>query len=179
MKKILMVTLIWSAEEKELEFQSWKKESYNKNIYMRWQEKARVDRPVMVDIAKDSVKFKKEKHGDDSVLLIYDNLDAHCHEKIRDIFGAANILVWYCVPDCTDLIQPIDAGIGHSIRIYVRHDLDKWLSVDDNLEAWEDRLCAKDRRILMTNLLAGAMSNILSDEKKNVRISSFTRTRCY
>ena len=99
-------------------------------------------------------------------------------KKIRDIFGAANILVWYCVPGCTDLIQPIDAGIGRSIRIYVGHDLDKWLSVDDNLEAWEDRLCAKDRRILMTNLLAGAMSNILSDEKKNVRIGSFARTGC-
>jgi len=48
---------------------------------VRWQEKAWVDRPVMVDIAKDFVKFKKEKHGDDSVLLICDNLDAHCHEK--------------------------------------------------------------------------------------------------
>lgn len=145
---------------------------------MRWQEKAWVDRKVMVDITNDFVKFKKEKHGDDSVLLICDNLDAHCYKPVREIFGAANILVWFCVPGCTDLIQPIDAGIGRSIRIYVGHDLDKWLSVDENLEAWEDRLSAKDRRILMTNLLAGAMSTILSDEKKNVRIGSFARTGC-
>ena len=87
-------------------------------------------------------------------------------------------MVWYCVPGCTDLIQPIDAGIGRSIRIYVGHNLDKWLSFDENLEAYEGKLSAKDCRILMTNLLAGAMSKILSDEKKNVRIGSFARTGC-
>ena len=50
----------------------------------------------------------------------------------------------YCVPGCTDLIQLIDTGIGHSIWIYVGHDLDKWLSFDENLEAWEGKLSAKD-----------------------------------
>ena len=80
------------------------------------------------------------------------------------------------MPTCINLIQPIDAGIGSSISISVRHNLDKWLSVEENLEAWEGGLSAKERRILMTNLLTGVMLTILSDEKKNVRIGSFART---
>ena len=65
------------------------------------------------------------------------------------------------MPACTDLIQAIDAGIGRSIRIYVGHALDKWLSVDDNMDAWEERLNASQRRVLMTNFCAEAMSKIL------------------
>ena len=97
----------------------------------------------MIDIANNFVEFKKEKHGDDSILLICDNLDAHCCKTVLDIFGAANILVWFCVPACTDLVQPIDAGIGRSIRLSVGHCLDKWLSIEGNLEAWEGGLSAK------------------------------------
>ena len=99
-----------------------------------------------------------------------DNLDAHCFSGVLDIFAAGNILVWFCVPACTDLIQPIGAGIGHSLCIYVGHTLDKWLSVDKNLELWEGSLGTRDRRILMTNFLAEAMDKMLSDENKHVRI---------
>ena len=154
------------------------KDSYNPNINVRWQQKAWVDREVMIDIANNFVEFKKEKHGDDSILLICDNLDAHCCKIVLDIFGAANILVWFCVPACTDLVQLIDAGIGRSLRLSVGHCLDKWLSIEGNLEAWEGGLSAKERRILMTNFLADAMAEILGDEKKNVRIGAFARTGC-
>jgi hypothetical protein len=91
----------------------------------------------MKDIAHDFVRFKREHHGDDHILLICDNLDAHCCDEVLEIFSSANILVWFVVPACTDLIQPIDAVIGRSLRIHVGHSLDKWLSVDDNLDLWE------------------------------------------
>ena len=106
---------------------------------------------VMIEIEKDFVKFKREKHGDGHVLLFCDNFDAHCFGGVLQIFSSTSILVWFYVTDCTDLIQPIDAGIGKSIRVYVRHTLDKELSVDENLELWEDLLCARDRMVLMTN----------------------------
>jgi hypothetical protein len=140
--------------------------AYNKNVNVRWQQKAWVDRAVMVEIAQEFVQFKREKHGDKAVLLICDNLDAHCFEDVLVIFGSANILVWFCVPGCTDLIQPIDAGIGRSIRIYVGHALDKWLSIEENFDLWEDKLSCKDRRIMMTHFLAEAMEKMLSEEKK-------------
>jgi hypothetical protein len=154
------------------------KESYNSEVNVRWQKNAWVDRPVMIQIARTFVEFKRAKHGDDHVLLICDNLDAHCFSDVLDIFAYANILVWFCVPGCTDLIQPIDAGIGRSIRIYVGHALDKWLSLDENLQAWEERLSAMERRIMMTNFCAEAMSKMLSDEKKGVRIGAFKQTGC-
>ena len=149
------------------------KESYDQKINVRWQPKAWVDWvdcPVMIEIAKDFVKFKREKHDDDHVLLFCDNLDAHCFDEVLQIFSSANILVWFCVPACTDLIQPIDAGIGRSIEIYVGHALDKWLSVDTNLELWEGSLCARDSRVLMTNFLAEAMDKILSEDKIRIRV---------
>ena len=116
------------------------------------------------------------------MLLFADNLDAHCYQPVLDIFASANVLVWFVVPGCTgDLIQPIDAGIGRSIRIYVGHALDtRWLSVDDNLDKWwEGKLSASEQRIMMTNFLASAMDKMmLSEEKKKeeVRIGSFQRT---
>ena len=96
---------------------------------------------------------------------------------VLDIFAAGNILVWFCVLACADLIQPIDAGISHSLCIYVQYAFDKCLSLDENLELWEVSLGARHRRILMTNFLAEAMDDkMLSDENKHVRIISFERT---
>ena len=87
-------------------------------------------------------------------------------------------MVWSVVPGCTDLIQPIDAGICRSVRIYVGHVLYRWLSIDDNLDEWEGKLSASDRRVMMTNFLPTSMDKILSEEKKEVCIGSFFRTGC-
>ena len=70
------------------------------------------------------------------MLLFADNLYAHCHLPVLEKFAQDNIFVWFVVSGCTDLIQPIDAGIGRPIRIYVGHALDRWLSIYDNLELW-------------------------------------------
>ena len=90
---------------------------------MCWQNKSWVDREVILEIARTFEEFKREKHENDDVLLFADNLDAHCHLSILEMFAQANIFVWFVVPGCTDLIQAIDAGIGSSIRIYVGHSL--------------------------------------------------------
>ena len=78
------------------------------------------------------------------------------------------------MPGCSNLIQPIDAGLGgRSMRICVLGPhalLDRWLSVDDNLNKWEGKLSASEQRIMMTNFLASAMDKIFSEEKKEVCI---------
>ena len=81
----------------------------------------------MPEIARTFAEFKREKNGDDAVLLFADNLEAHFHLPVLEKFAQANIFVWFVVTGWTDLIQPIDAGIGRSIRIYVGHALDRWL----------------------------------------------------
>ena len=130
------------------------KQSYNDNVNVRFQAKAWVDRSVIKGIATGFVCFKRENHDNDHILLICDNLDAHCCEEVLEIFANANILVWFVVPAWTDLIQPIDAGIGRSIRIYVGHALDKWLSVDDNLDLWEGTISASEWRMLMSRIIS-------------------------
>ena len=112
------------------------------------------------------------------MLLFADNLDAHCHLPVLENFAQANTFVWFFFSGCTDLIQPIYAGIGRSIRIYVGRSLDIWLSIDDNLYLWEGNLKESERRLMMTNFLASAMDKIISEEKKSVRIGSFRRTGC-
>ena len=70
------------------------------------------------------------------------------------------------VPGCNDLIQPIDAGIGRPIRIYVGHALDRWLSIDDNLDMWEGKLKASEQRLMMTNFLDSAMDKFFQKRKR-------------
>ena len=117
-------------------------------------------------------------HGDLPVLLICDNLDAHCCEDVLKIFSSANVFVFFVVKGCTDSLQPIDAGIGRCMRVYVGHALDDWLSVDDNLDLWEKGMVARDRRVLMTHLLDESMRQILSASRERMRIGCFERTGC-
>ena len=67
---------------------------------------------AMNRIAEKFAEHKKEAHGDAPVLLICDNLDAHCCDPVLEIFAAAGITVLFVVPQCTDAIQPINADVG-------------------------------------------------------------------
>ena len=50
----------------------------------------------------------------------------------------------------TDFAQPIDAGFGRVIKLYMGEEMEKWLDDDDNLERWESNaLSASHRRILL------------------------------
>jgi hypothetical protein len=84
------------------------------------------------------------------------------------------VFVFFCVPQCTDSIQAIDAGIGRSLRIHIGHELDSWLSDDNNLDKWESGFSAAQRRVLMTHLLAKAVKKVNDDD--SLRIGAFERT---
>ena len=132
----------------------------------------------MIQIAEHFVKKKIERHGNLPVLPICDNLDAHCHGPVVEVFSKGNVFVLFVVKNCTDCIQPIDAGIGRCMRVYVGHALDDWLGVDENLDRWENGIPAPERRILMTHFLERAMREVLSTLKQRMRIGCFERTGC-
>ena len=48
----------------------------------------------MVKIAQSFVENKRKKIGDLPVLLICDNLDAHCCEDVLKIFSSANMTTY-------------------------------------------------------------------------------------
>ena len=57
----------------------------------------------------------------------------------------------------TDFAQPIDAGFGRVIKLYMSEEMEKWLDDDDNLERWESNaLSASHRRILLTHWFGDA-----------------------
>ena len=58
----------------------------------------------------------------------------------------------------TDFAQPIDAGFGRVIKLYMGEEMEKWLDDDDNLERWESNaLSASHRRILLTHWFGDAI----------------------
>lgn len=75
-------------------FSKLEKDSWSNNANVRFQKKACVDRPVMIDIEKDFIKSKVEKHGTEAPVLLYcDNLDAYWWVEVLTIFRSGNTLL--------------------------------------------------------------------------------------
>ena len=130
------------------------KQRYHPEVNMFWQKNAWVDGNVMIELAHKFVREKKKKHGDDWVVLYADNLSAHLLPQVKTIFGNNQVLVIYFPPNMTEMIQPIDAGYGRSLRCAIGRELDAWLMDAANLIKWESKMSAMERRILVTHLVA-------------------------
>ncbi len=49
-------------------------------------------------------------------LLVVDNLSAHATEEIREFAALHNVCLLFTPPNCTDLIQVTDIGLGRAIK---------------------------------------------------------------
>ena len=78
----------------------------------------------------------------------------------------------------TNFIQPIDAGLGRTVRISIGHFLDQWLMDEDNMERWESSLTAGERRIISVGFVGQAMRKVMSVDYDNMRVGCFERTGC-
>ena len=78
----------------------------------------------------------------------------------------------------TNFIQPIDAGLGRSVRIKISHALDEWLMDADNLEMWESKMSASERRIVTTKFIGAAMKDVMSEDNTSMRSTTFEKTGC-
>ena len=56
----------------------------------------------------------------------------------------------------TEMVQPIDAGYGRSLRCAIGKELDDWLMDSNNLKKWESKMTTMERRILITHLVVRA-----------------------
>ena len=97
-----------------------------------------------------------------------DNLSAHIADDVKKTFADGHMFLLYFPPLTTESLQPIDAGYGRSIRCHIGHLLDEWLMTDENLEKWESKLTASERRVLMTHLVAEANDLALMDDRMRV-----------
>ena len=102
-----------------------------------------------------------------SSLLLVDNLDGQCQpEFATNLKQSGGCLTWRLPPGCTDLLQPVDCGVGQVLRNEVGRQLDLWRADDDNLERWEGSLTSAERRVLMTEWVGKAWKVVLHDRKK-------------
>ena len=79
-------------------------------------------------------------------------------------------------PGNKSFTQTIDAGHGRCLRIAVGNALVEWLMEHDNMERWEEKITAEERRILTTKLVAAANNNVVSDKEDEMRIGFFEST---
>ena len=89
--------------------------------------------------------------------MFCDNLGAHVHDDVKTIFGDNKVFLCYFPPGMTNFIQPIDAGLGRSVRISVGNFLDEWLMIEENMERWESKWTAAERRIMISKWVGNAM----------------------
>ena len=61
----------------------------------------------------------------------------------------------------TEIVQPIDAGYGRSLRAGIGRELDLWLMDAENLLKWEGKMTAMERRILVTHFVARSQEHTL------------------
>ena len=67
--------------------------------------------------------------------------------------------------ECTDEVQPVDAGAGRFLKVEVGNEMDKWLDQSDNIERWETAsLTASDWRVLITQWTGAAMAKLNSNQ---------------
>ena len=155
------------------------RELWHEDVRVFWQKKAWVDKYVIRDLAVRFVDFKIQKHGVEKwVILFCDNLSAHLDEEVKLIFGNGKVFLCYFPPNMTNMVQPIDAGLGRSVRIKIGHALDEWLMEEENLEKWESKMSASERRIVTTQFIGKAMNEVMSTENTEMRRRAFEKTGC-
>ena len=138
--------------------------AYHQDVDIIWQSNAWADTNVCTEWVTKTLKPAVKESGE--FILFCDNLvgqtSLRFQEEIRKLGG----IVWYGLAGATDLWQPIDAGIGHILKVLINHEQQEWLEHDDNVERWignnENKLSAKERSILITKWAGDAYQKIKS-----------------
>jgi hypothetical protein len=146
------------------------KDAYADGVQVLFQPKAWLDRPTAlkwVQSAWDTLVAADEAAGvlrdGDKYLLLQDNLDAQLQPDYIAALKERRTVSRWLLANHTDFVQPVDAGLGRQVKIYIGEEMDKWLDDDDNLEKWESNsLSASDRRVLLTHWVAAAWKKTIS-----------------
>lgn len=146
------------------------KDAYHEDVDVLYQPKAWVDRPTAISWVEKSYSslIKADEaagviRDGDEYLLLQDNLDAQLQPAYITALKQQRTVSRWLLAGKTDYVQPVDAGLGRQIKLYIGEEMDKWLDDDDNLEKWEgNSLSASDRRVLLTHWLAAAWKKAIA-----------------
>ena len=89
-------------------------------------------------------------------MLLLDSLEAHTKEEFKEVVNSLSGVVWFGLPNATDLWQPVDAGYAQVLKALVGTKHREWLTQENNADRWfcnTEPFTTKDRRILISILI--------------------------
>lgn len=85
------------------------------------------------------------------------------HTEVLDALRKCNAKPHFMPPDCTDVLQLIDAGIGFRTEQLLKNHYKDWLEKESNLERWTGgEVSASERRVMNTKWLGDAYEEVVN-----------------
>lgn len=142
--------------------------AWDKRVQMYVQNNIWMDRRVMALSAKKFNNHIKERLSPKAkYLLVADNLDAHVFDGTQDILSKdGRVVVLFLPPNYTEIVQPIDAGHGRSIRCSIGRQFDARLMKAYHLNIWEKGITSA--YVLICNFVAEANEEEMAKDESRV-----------
>ena len=74
------------------------------------------------------------EEGLEKFVLLLDNLKGQMQDDFKVDIRSRNGLLWYGLPDATDLWQPVDAGFAACLKALISIIQREWLDFDENAD---------------------------------------------
>lgn len=153
--------------------------AYDKDVHVMFQTNAWADTKISKDWVKQSLS--KVVEDLDEYVLFCDNLVAQTSEEFKTAVRNTGGIVWFGIPNGTNVWQPVDCGYGQLYKSQVALAQERWLEEGDNVERWignQNKFTASDRRILLTHWIGEAHRIIAKSVYDSVRFRCFQKTGC-
>ena len=111
------------------------KASWDSRVHVMFQKKTWADRAfsnewldqvLLPDIQKNTAP------GEESILFC-DNLDAQIQPEFKERLRSVGCFRYLLPLQCTDYVQPVDAGLGRQVKSEIGKAFEEWLEGADNL----------------------------------------------
>ena len=155
------------------------KEAYHPDVDVYYQENAWADTKVSVEWVQKTLSPSVK--DDERFVPFCDNLTAQVSEEFKESVSKLNGVVWYGLPNATDLWQPVDAGYAQILKTLICQAQRRWLDDDVNAEKWyghDSSFTSKERRILITHWIGEAYEKLTSVEYDHLRLRVWQKTGC-
>ena len=114
-------------------------------------------------------------------ILLLDNLEAYTKDDFKKLVNSLSRVVWYGLPNATDLWQPVDAGYAQVLISLISIEHREWLEFDNNTDSgfvMKNYSVLKERRIIISNWAGNASGKLLSSRYDHLRRQCWIKTGC-
>ena len=114
------------------------KESYHKYVDVYWQPNAWGDTKFSIEWVRKTLKSADKTDNNEEFILFCDNLTAQTGELFCAEVKSINGLVWYGASEARDIWQPVDCGIGQTLkRALQAYKRSGWATMTTLTYGWE------------------------------------------